>query len=112
MASLQRSGLLNYGKYLATLPIVKEITQGAQVLSQRQRAVDLTKQYFIDSRKPLLIASEIQATTTPVREELAGVDDIVPTGENKNILDFIQQIPQSARNKILQSQEIDTGGFE
>ena len=112
LASLQRSGLLNYGKYLATLPIVKEITQGAQVLSQRQRAVDLTKQYFIDSRKPLLIASEIQATTTPVREELAGVDDIVPTGENKNILDFIQQIPQSARNKILQSQEIDTGGFE
>ena len=107
MASLQRGGLLSYGKYLATLPLVKEMAEGAQVLSQRQRAVDLTKRYFIDSRKPLLIASEIPASTTPVREELIGVDDVVPTEDNEDILKFIQDIPLSAQKKI-----IDTGGFE
>ncbi len=107
LASLQRGGLLSYGKYLATLPMVKEMAEGAQVLSQRQRAVDLTKRYFIDSRKPLLIASEIPASTTPVREELIGVDDVVPTEDNEDILKFIQDIPLSAQKKI-----IDTGDFE
>jgi hypothetical protein len=87
--------------------MVKEVAEGAQVLSQRQRAVDLTKRYFIDSRKPLLIASEIPASTTPVREELIGVDEVVPTEENQSILNFIQDIPLSAQKKI-----IDTGDFE
>ena len=107
LASLQRGGLLSYGKYLATLPMVKEMAEGAQVLSQRQRAVDLTKRYFIDSRKPLLIASEIPASTTPVREELIGVDEVVPTEDNEDILKFISDIPLSAQKKI-----IDTGDFE
>ena len=107
LASLQRGGLLSYGKYLATLPIVQDVIEKGQVLSQRQRAVDLTKRYFIDSRKPLLIASEIPASTTPVREELIGVDDVMPTEDNEDILKFIQDIPLSAQKKI-----IDTGDFE
>ena len=107
MASLQRGGLLSYGKYLATLPIVQDVIEKGQILSQRQRAVDLTKRYFIDSRKPLLIASEIPASTTPVREELIGVDEVVPTEDNEDILKFIQDIPLSAQKKI-----IDTGDFE
>ena len=67
----------------------------------------MTKRYFIDSRKPILIASEIPASTTPVREELVGVEDVVPTEDNEDILRFIQDIPLSAQKKI-----IDTGGFE
>ena len=54
-----------------------------------------------------MIASEIPASTTPVREELIGVDDVVPTEDNEDILKFIQDIPLSAQKKI-----IDTGDFE
>ncbi len=55
----------------------------------------------------VLIASEIPASTLPVREELVGVDEIVPTEDNEDILKFISEIPLSAQKKI-----IDTGDFE
>lgn len=100
VASLQRSGLLNYANYLAKLPFIKDIAEGAEVISQRQRAIDLTKKYFFDSRKPLLIASEVQATTTPVKEELAGVEDVI-IPENEDVLNFIKPLSEDARKKIL-----------
>ena len=100
MASLQRSGLLNYANYLAKLPFIKDIAEGAEVISQRQRAIDLTKKYFFDSRKPLFIASEIQATTTPVKAELAGVEDVI-IPENEDVLNFIKPLSEDARKKIL-----------
>jgi hypothetical protein len=112
VSTFDRLGLLNFTKYLRNAPMLGEAITGAQLFNARQEALDFTKRYILTSRKPILITSEIQATTTPVREELVGVDDIAITEDNENILDFIKKIPPSARNKILQSTEIDTGGFE
>ena len=72
----------------------------AQGAIAQNRAVDLTKNYIMKSRQPILIESELQALLTEPKQETVQDD-------NDAIPDFVKDLSQSARKKILEA-----GDFE
>ena len=96
--SLMGKGVLNYaGKF----PFVDKILNPKifEEIGSRNRARDAIQGYLERTKAPLF-SSISQA---PVREE---------GGENKDTSAFLKKLPMSAKMKILNSTEIDTGGFE
>ena len=98
--SLMSKGMLNYaGKF----PLVGKLIDPAtfKEIGSRNKARDAIAGYM-ERKKAPLFSSISQA---PVRK-----DD--ETLENDEIPAFIKNLPMSAKMKILNSAEIDTGGLE
>jgi hypothetical protein len=95
--ALMNKGILNYA---GNFPLIGKMIDPATFskLSESGRANEAIKGYLQRKKQPLF--SSIAQST--VRTE----------DNNEDITKFLEEIPPSARNKILQSTEIDTGGFE
>ena len=101
LAAMQRAGLLNFAKLTqAVIPFVPDMIREAQGVIAQNRAIDLTKNYIMKSRQPILIESELQALLTEPKQETVQDD-------NDAIPNFVKDLSQSARKKIL-----EVGDFE
>jgi len=95
LAALQRAGILNFTKFATPfIPFVPEAIKEFQGVVARNRAVDLTKRYIVETRQPIFIESEIQALLTEPKETTVFEDE-------NAIPDFVKGLSKSARNKIL-----------